>query len=144
MSFFGFHPLIAEWFGRRFAAPTEPQHQGWPAIASGEHTLIAAPTGSGKTLTAFLACIDRLFKEWFSGRLEDSTRVVYVSPLRALSNDMHRNLQVPLNEIFALAEEAFQEDQQNVPAAGTLFDKRTLAAAAAECETGHSRGASHR
>ncbi len=126
MSFYGFHPLIAEWFQRRFAGPTEPQQQGWPAIGSGQHTLIAAPTGSGKTLTAFLACIDRLFKEWFAGHLEESTRVVYVSPLRALSNDMHRNLQVPLDEIFTLAEEAFEEDRTTPFESGTLFDKRTL------------------
>ena len=110
MSFFGFHPLIAEWFGKRFEAPTEPQRLGWPAIASGKHTLIAAPTGSGKTLTAFLACIDRLYQEWFSGELEVATRVVYVSPLRALSNDMHRNLQVPLQQISALTRQTLEED----------------------------------
>jgi ATP-dependent Lhr-like helicase len=102
---FGFHPLIAEWFARRFAGPTEPQRRGWPAIAAGEHTLIAAPTGSGKTLTAFLAVIDRLFREAEAGTLTDEIRVVYVSPLRALSNDMHRNLQTPLEEIGALAAE---------------------------------------
>lgn len=131
MSFFGFHPLIEEWFRSRFSAPTEPQERGWPAIAAGKSTLIAAPTGSGKTLTAFLACIDRLVKEatdWerdntqtgasgdglhsppsgdgdLSPSLPDETRVVYVSPLRALSNDMHRNLEVPLGEIAALAAE---------------------------------------
>src|SRR5579864_526157 len=99
MSFFDFHPIIAEWFRTRFNEPTEPQVQGWPAIADGRHTLIAAPTGSGKTLAAFLACIDRLLKRSLSGELADEVRVVYVSPLRALSNDMHRNLEVPLLEI---------------------------------------------
>jgi len=103
MSFFGFHPLIAEWFASRFDQPTEPQAEGWPHIAAGKHTLIAAPTGSGKTLTAFLAQIDRLFKMHLQGGLGNETRVVYVSPLRALSNDMHRNLKEPLEEIRHLA-----------------------------------------
>jgi ATP-dependent Lhr-like helicase len=101
MSLAGFHPVIQRWFASRFAAPTEPQARGWPEIAAGRHTLIAAPTGSGKTLTAFLAVIDRLFREAAEGRLADGMRVVYVSPLRALSNDMHRNLETPLAEIMA-------------------------------------------
>jgi len=92
-----FHPLIQEWFRGRFPAPTEPQELGWPRIFSGDHTLIAAPTGSGKTLTAFLVAIDRLLKRGLAGELRDEIRVVYVSPLRALSNDMHRNLTVPLH-----------------------------------------------
>ncbi|MBI5757162.1 MAG: DEAD/DEAH box helicase, partial [Planctomycetales bacterium] len=101
-----FHPLIQQWFQSRFAAPTEPQRLGWPAILSGDDTLIAAPTGSGKTLTAFLAAIDRLFRLAERGDLADGIRVIYVSPLRALSNDMHRNLEEPLAEISALAAEA--------------------------------------
>ena len=108
MSFFDFHPLIERWFFDRFEAPTEPQSLGWPHIAAGENTLIAAPTGSGKTLTAFLAVIDRLLKESIEGQLaEQGMRIVYVSPLRALSNDMHRNLSVPLEELNALAAEEF-------------------------------------
>ncbi len=99
-----FHPVIQDWFRTRFDGPTEPQQHGWPPIANGEHTLIAAPTGSGKTLTAFLAIIDRLFREGVEGTLADEMRVVYVSPLRALSNDMHRNLETPLQEILAEAE----------------------------------------
>ncbi len=104
MSLETFHPVIQDWFRSRFDGPTEPQTHGWPPIANGEHTLIAAPTGSGKTLTAFLAIIDRLFREGVEGRLADEMRVVYVSPLRALSNDMHRNLETPLAEILAEAE----------------------------------------
>jgi ATP-dependent Lhr-like helicase len=102
MSFFGFHPVIEEWFHNRFAGPTEPQTAGWPHIAKGKNTLIAAPTGSGKTLAAFLACIDRLIK---SAPLSEEIRVVYLSPLRALSNDMHSNLEEPLAEIYELAHE---------------------------------------
>jgi len=99
-----FHPVVQDWFRSRFDEPTEPQQRGWPPIASGDHTLISAPTGSGKTLTAFLAIIDRLFREGTEGRLADEMRVVYVSPLRALSNDMHKNLEQPLAEITAEAE----------------------------------------
>ena len=100
-----FHPVIQEWFRSRFEGPTEPQQQGWPHIAAGKPILIAAPTGSGKTLTAFLAAINRLFQESERGELRDEIRVVYISPLRALSNDMHRNLEQPLAEILALAAE---------------------------------------
>ena len=109
MSLETFHPVIQRWFQGRFRAPTEPQRLGWPQIAQGEHTLIAAPTGSGKTLAAFLAAIDRLLKVAVSGTLTDEMRVIYISPLRALSNDMHRNLEVPLAEIIALAHEEFPD-----------------------------------
>jgi ATP-dependent Lhr-like helicase len=98
-----FHPVIAEWFRGRFVAPTDAQRLGWPAIRSGQHTLIAAPTGSGKTLAAFLVCIDRLLGDWDGGRLAQAPTVVYVSPLKALSNDIHRNLELPLAEISAAA-----------------------------------------
>ncbi len=91
-----FHPAVAAWFGRSFDAPTEPQRFAWPAIHSGQHALIAAPTGSGKTLAAFLSAIDALVQRGISGGLEDATYVVYVSPLKALSNDIHRNLEQPL------------------------------------------------
>ncbi len=104
MSLERFHPLVQDWFRSRFATLTEPQRLAWGPLADRRHTLIAAPTGSGKTLTAFLAIIDRLFREGLEGRLADELRVVYVSPLRALSNDMHRNLETPLAEILALAE----------------------------------------
>lgn len=99
-----FHPVIRSWFHSRFSAPTEPQQEGWPHIHAGRDVLIAAPTGSGKTLTAFLSAIDRLYQQADAGDLRDEIRVVYVSPLRALSNDMHRNLQEPLDEILAMAE----------------------------------------
>lgn len=98
-----FHPLIARWFADRFGEPTEPQRLGWPPIAQRRHTLIAAPTGSGKTLAAFMVCLDRLWRDWLEGRLEDVTQVVYVSPLKALSNDIQRNLQTPLAELSARA-----------------------------------------
>jgi ATP-dependent Lhr-like helicase len=98
-----FHPIVREWFERRFRVPTEAQAQGWPAIAGGRHTLISAPTGSGKTLAAFLICIDRLLQAAMRGDLPDISQVVYVSPLKALSNDVHRNLSVPLQEITELA-----------------------------------------
>src|SRR3954462_10954991 len=101
-----FHPLIGQWFETRFGEPTEPQIRGWPEIAARKHTLIAAPTGSGKTLAAFLVCLDRLFRQWLAGQLPDGTQVVYVSPLKALSNDIQRNLETPLAEISALAGEA--------------------------------------
>ncbi|MCA9018579.1 MAG: DEAD/DEAH box helicase, partial [Planctomycetaceae bacterium] len=106
MSFYGYHPIIEQWFRTRFQGPTEPQQQGWPCINRGEHTLISAPTGSGKTLTAFLSVIDRLVKRSLAGDLDDEISVIYVSPLRALSNDMHRNLTQPLEEISQLLEEA--------------------------------------
>jgi ATP-dependent Lhr-like helicase len=98
-----FHPIIQEWFESRFAAPTRVQELGWPAIAQDRHTLISAPTGSGKTLAAFLLCIDRLFQSAVRGELTDSAQVVYVSPLKALSNDIHKNLSIPLQEITELA-----------------------------------------
>src|SRR5437660_960049 len=101
MQSFGFHPVIARWFERKFGSPTEPQQRGWPAIQSGAHTLIAAPTGSGKTLAAFFAELDRLFRDGLAGKLTDQTLVVYVSPLKALSNDIHKNLEEPLAEIRA-------------------------------------------
>ncbi|MCI0332817.1 MAG: DEAD/DEAH box helicase [Planctomycetes bacterium] len=94
-----FHPVVADWFAGRFSEPTEAQRRGWPRIVAGEHTLVAAPTGSGKTLAAFLASIDSLLRQAIDGNLPDETQVVYVSPLKALSNDIHRNLQVPLHDI---------------------------------------------
>lgn len=94
-----FHPIIADWFRRRFGSPTDVQAQSWPAIASGTDVLIAAPTGSGKTLAAFLSCLDILFKRALAGELTDRTEVLYVSPLKALSNDVQKNLRAPLAEI---------------------------------------------
>ena len=99
------HPLVAEWFVSRFGTPTEPQEQGWPHILAGRTTLISAPTGSGKTLAAFLACIDRLVRKALAGHLGDRTEVLYVSPLKALGNDIQKNLEIPLGEILALAGE---------------------------------------
>ena len=113
MSLDAFHPIVRTWFERRFGAPTDAQALGWPAIASGRHTLIAAPTGSGKTLAAFLTSLDMLVKQALENEgaepgLADATQVVYVSPLKALANDIQRNLLAPLEEIRALAEEMGQ------------------------------------
>src|SRR6516164_6410478 len=101
MQSFQFHPVIAQWFQETFGSPTEPQQRGWPAIQSGSHTLIAAPTGSGKTLAAFFAALDELFREGLDRKLTNETRVLYVSPLKALSNDIHKNLEEPLAGIRA-------------------------------------------
>ncbi|HEY2470199.1 MAG TPA: DEAD/DEAH box helicase [Terracidiphilus sp.] len=97
------HPITQEWFVTRFSTPTEPQVSGWPSILAGKPTLISAPTGSGKTLAAFLVCIDRLFRRSLEGTLRPTTQVVYVSPLKALSNDIQKNLEEPLREIQQLA-----------------------------------------
>jgi ATP-dependent Lhr-like helicase len=91
-----FHPAVASWFARTFSGPTTAQSRAWPAIKAGRHVLVAAPTGSGKTLAAFLAAIDDLIREGVEGELPDETFVVYVSPLKALSNDIRRNLEAPL------------------------------------------------
>src|SRR6478736_4338374 len=101
MNQFRFHPVISRWFEQKFGSPTEPQQRGWPAIQSGAHTLITAPTGSGKTLAAFFAELDILFRSGLDGTLKNETRVVYVSPLKALSNDIHKNLEEPLAELRA-------------------------------------------
>ena len=98
-----FDPLVRDWFTQRFAAATEPQVLGWPEIRAGRDILISAPTGSGKTLAAFLLCLDRLVRAARLGPLPNQTEVVYVSPLKALSNDIHINLEVPLSEIAAAA-----------------------------------------
>ena len=99
------HPLVREWFVNKFGTPTEPQEQGWPQILARRNTLICAPTGSGKTLAAFLACIDGLVRKAIAGDLLDQTEVLYVSPLKALSNDIQKNLDAPLGEILQLARE---------------------------------------
>src|SRR5881296_2466265 len=99
MSLPGFHPAIERWFASRFREPTEPQRRAWPLIQGGGNALIAAPTGSGKTFAAFLAAIDSLLRRGLDGTLGDGTQVVYVSPLKALSNDVQKNLAEPLAEI---------------------------------------------
>src|SRR4051812_49724723 len=91
-----FHPAVGAWFNRSFPGPTPAQAEAWPAIQSGENVLIAAPTGSGKTLAAFLAAIDGLVRQGLAGELKDETQIVYVSPLKALSNDIKKNLEGPL------------------------------------------------
>src|SRR6266576_2495459 len=110
MRSFQFHPVVAHWFEEKFGSPTAPQERGWPAIQSGGHTLIAAPTGSGKTLAAFLASLDALFRMGLAGNLKDETQVLYVSPLKALSNDIHKNLEEPLAGIRAALRMAAEQD----------------------------------
>ncbi|VEG92071.1 helicase, DEAD/DEAH box family [Legionella spiritensis] len=99
------HPIVRTWFNSRFTSPTKPQEKGWPFILSGKSTLISAPTGSGKTLAAFLVCIDGLIRQAFAGELSRQTRVVYISPLKALTNDIQKNLLEPLKQIQATAVE---------------------------------------
>jgi len=106
----GFHPAVATWFERTFGEPTPPQVEGWPAIQEGRHTLIASPTGSGKTLAAFLCAIDDLVKRGLSDGLEDRVSVLYVSPLKALSNDIEKNLQAPLEGIRGTLKELGYRD----------------------------------
>jgi ATP-dependent helicase Lhr and Lhr-like helicase len=114
-----FHPLVSEWFGSRYGKPTEPQVQGWPAIRAGHDVLISAPTGSGKTLAAFSLCLDDLVRRAAANELADETLVVYVSPLKALTNDVRKNLEVPLGELVTLAE------QQGIPLAAIRTAVRT-------------------
>ncbi|MBX5481247.1 MAG: DEAD/DEAH box helicase [Myxococcaceae bacterium] len=99
----GFHPIVQRWFTSRIGSPSEPQREGWPRIRAGKNVLIAAPTGSGKTLSAFLHCLDTLFRRALDGTLEARTHVLYVSPLKALGNDVQKNLLRPLEEIYELA-----------------------------------------
>ncbi len=94
-----FHPAVSAWFQRRFGEATQPHKLGWPVIQKGDHVLIASPTGSGKTLAAFLCAIDRLVQRGVEGHLSDTTQVLYISPLKALANDVRRNLLEPLQEI---------------------------------------------
>src|ERR1700687_5755450 len=98
------HPLVRAWFLDKFGTPTEPQELGWPHILKNKSALICAPTGSGKTLAAFLACIDRLVRKAIRGDLQDATEVLYISPLKALGNDIQKNLNGPLGEILQLAQ----------------------------------------
>src|SRR6266480_1404902 len=110
MSLAGFHPVVQRWFGGRFPEATEPQQRAWPVIQNGGDVLIAAPTGSGKTFAAFLSAIDGLVRQGLNGELRDETQVVYVSPLKALSNDVQKNLSEPLAEIrTALAEQGLPD-----------------------------------
>ena len=98
------HPAVRAWFEAEFATPTPCQAKAWPEVRGGGHALIAAPTGSGKTLAAFLAVIDELAEEARQGRLDDAVRVVYVSPLKALSCDIERNLEAPLRGVAEWAD----------------------------------------
>src|SRR6185295_12119409 len=102
----GFHPIVSQWFEDTLGKPTSAQERGWTAIGERRHTLIAAPTGSGKTLAAFLSAIDELIREGLDRPLPDEVRVLYVSPLKALSADIHKNLAEPIRGIRERAETA--------------------------------------
>ena len=116
-----FHPAVRAWFESAFVSPTPAQLDAWRALQAGRHTLVAAPTGSGKTLAAFLAAIDALVREAVESPagLPDQTRIVYVSPLKALSNDIHRNLELPLAGIGA------ELERMGLPGAGIRTAVRT-------------------
>ncbi len=128
-----FHPAVASWFAKTFLAPTPAQAGAWPAIKAGRDTLIAAPTGSGKTLSAFLAALDDLVRRGLEGALPDATEVVYVSPLKALSNDIHRNLEAPLAGIRA------ELERRGLPDVGIRTWVRTGDTAASERTRMHRR-----
>lgn len=101
-----FHPVVSVWFERTYGQPSPPQAEGWPLIAAGQNVLLLAPTGSGKTFAAFLKCLDWLYQEALTGRtITDGVSVLYISPLKALNNDIHRNLEVPLQGIADLGKE---------------------------------------
>src|SRR6476660_7576466 len=104
MSFARFHPAVQQWFTTELGEPTTAQLRGWESIGEGRHTLIAAPTGSGKTLAAFLTALDDLTQEGLRGPLPDVVRVLYISPLKALSADIHKNLAEPRRGIRRIAE----------------------------------------
>lgn len=123
-----FHPAVRAWFTRRFGEPTAPQVTGWPAIGSGSHTLVSAPTGSGKTLAAFLWCIDYLVHLGLQSRLTDEVHIIYISPLKALTNDIQLNLVEPLNGIRDVAREMgleLPELRSAVRTGDTLASERT-------------------
>jgi len=101
-----FHPIVREWFTETLGKPSDPQRKGWPAIATGAHTLILAPTGTGKTLAAFLWELNALIKAGLKEPLGNSVHLLYISPLKALNNDIHRNLSGPLGELRKRFEEA--------------------------------------
>src|SRR5256885_4581592 len=125
MSLDRFHPIIRKWFSETLGEPTRAQSLGWAAIRERRHTLIAAPTGSGKTLAAFLTALDDLFQEGLRGPLPDEVRVVYVSPLKALSADIHKNLAEPRKGIRRIAEEMGLEAPRITAAVRTVDTTQT-------------------
>ena len=126
MSLSQFHPAVQQWFDKNFEQPSDIQQQAWPEISKGNHTLIAAPTGSGKTLAAFLSAINDLIIQGINGQLKEETQVVYISPLKALSNDIQKNLQLPLKGIN---EELFNMGTAHVPITAMVRSGDTTASA---------------
>ena len=138
-----FHPVVQEWFTQQFPGVTEPQRLGWPVIQSGEDVLISAPTGSGKTLAAFLHALDELVRSAAAGELTDETRILYVSPLKALSNDMRVNLEIPLAGIAELARAegaALPEIRAAVRTGDTPMAERALMIAEGAAHLGDNPG----
>ena len=128
-----FHPVVQQWFAQTLGEPTAAQRRGWAAIREGRHTLIAAPTGSGKTLAAFLTAIDDLFTEGLRGPLPDEVRVLYVSPLKALSADIHKNLAEPRHGIRDIAKSAGLDSPRITAAVRTApFPTQAVALASTE------------
>ena len=135
----GFHPVTQQWFTQTLGNPTPAQAQGWAAIREKRHTLIAAPTGSGKTLAAFLTALDELFQEGLTQPLRDEVRVVYVSPLKALSTDIHKNLAEPRLGLRKLAEE-MGIDAPRITAAVRTGDTEDAGELAGPVEAGFAEG----
>ena len=116
-----FHPIVRKWFKETFSKPSDPQRQGWPAIASGEHTLILAPTGTGKTLAAFLWELNELISRGVKEPLPNAVHLLYISPLKALNNDIQRNLDRPLAEL----KQRFADEGRNFPRSGWRYGRVT-------------------
>ena len=138
-----FHPLVGEWFRSTFGTTTEPQAQGWPAIRAGHDVLISAPTGSGKTLAAFTLALDELVRQASAGAIPDRTLTVYVSPLKALTNDVRENLEKPLAAIVTLANQscdAARGDSHGGPDRRYHGGKAPANVANAAARAGHDAG----
>src|SRR5205823_468055 len=128
------HPLVRKWFKETFEKPSDPQAQGWPAIASGEHTLILAPTGTGKTLAAFLWELNELIRRGAKEPLPNAVHLLYISPLKALNNDIQRNLDRPLTELRERLETLVEKPPQRIGLSATQRPLEEVARFLGGCE----------